>query len=58
LLITCESVLELIGSVAVLSGTPAMRIEADLPGAYVARLREIEASENGRDEWRQLIDRA
>jgi hypothetical protein len=56
LLIACESVLELIGSVAVLSGTPAMRIEADLPGAFAARMREIGVSKKGQDEWRQLVE--
>jgi hypothetical protein len=49
-------VLELIGSVAVLSGTPAVRIETDLPGAFAARLREIGAGKKGQDEWRQLVE--
>jgi hypothetical protein len=56
LLVVCESVLELIGSVAVLSGTPAVRIETDLPGAFAARLREIGAGKKGQDEWRQLVE--
>lgn len=56
LLLICESVLELIGSVAVFSGTPAIRIEEGLPGAFAARLREIGASKKGQDEWRQLIE--
>jgi hypothetical protein len=56
LLVVCESALELISSVAVLSGTPAVRIEEDLPGAFAARLREIEASMKGQDEWRQLVE--
>jgi hypothetical protein len=56
LLITCESVLELISSVAVLSGTPAMRIEADLAGAMAARLREIGVSKKGQNEWRRLVE--
>jgi hypothetical protein len=56
LLVVCESVLELVGSVAVLSGTPAIRVEEDLPGAFAARLREIGASKKGQDEWRQLVE--
>jgi SacI restriction endonuclease len=59
LLLVCESVLELIASVAVLSATSAAQVEADLPGAFAARLQEIEASRKGQEEWRQLIqDRA
>jgi hypothetical protein len=56
LLIACESVLELISSVAVLSGTPAVRVEADLPGVFAARMREIGVSKKGQDEWRQLVE--
>ncbi|HEX2391978.1 MAG TPA: restriction endonuclease, SacI family [Solirubrobacterales bacterium] len=56
LLVVCESVLELISSVAVLSGTPAVRIEEDLPGAFAARLREIGVSKRGQGEWRQLVE--
>jgi SacI restriction endonuclease len=56
LLMVCESVLELVSSVAVLSGTPAVRVEADLPGAFAARLREIGVSKKGQDEWRQLVE--
>jgi hypothetical protein len=55
LLLICESVLELIASVAVLSATSAAQVEADLPGAFAVRLREIEGSEKGQDEWRQLV---
>ncbi len=56
LLVVCESVLELVSSVAVFSGTPAFKIEEDLPGAFAARLREIGASEKGQDEWRRLVE--
>jgi len=56
LLVVCESVLELISSVAVLSGTPAVRIEEDLPGAFAARLREIGGSKKCQDEWRRLVE--
>jgi hypothetical protein len=55
LLLICESVLELIASVAVLSATPAVQIETDLPGAFAARLREIEVSEDALDDWKHLI---
>ncbi|HYC82357.1 MAG TPA: restriction endonuclease, SacI family [Solirubrobacterales bacterium] len=56
LLLICESVLELISSLAVLSVTPAVRIEDDLPGAFAARLREIAISKKGQNEWRSLIE--
>lgn len=56
LLVACESALELIASVAVLSGAPAARIEEDLPGAFASRLREIGVSKKGQDEWRQLVE--
>lgn len=56
LLLVCESVLELIASVAVLSATSAAQVETDLPGAFAARLREIEVSKKGQDEWRQLVE--
>lgn len=56
LLMVCESVLELISSVAVLSATSAVQIEEDLAGAFAARLREIGASKKGQDEWRQLVE--
>lgn len=56
LLIVCESVLELIASVAVLSGTPAARIEEELPGAFAARLREIAVSKKAQAEWSQLVE--
>jgi hypothetical protein len=56
LLLVCESVLELIASAAVLSATSAAQVESDLPGALAARLREIEASEEGQEEWRQLVE--
>ena len=56
LLLICESVLELIASVAVLSATSAVQMEKDLPGAFAARLREIEVSKNGLNEWRQLVE--
>lgn len=56
LLVICEGVMELIGSVAVLSATPAARIEENLPGAVAARLREIGVSERADEEWRQLVE--
>jgi hypothetical protein len=56
LLVVCESVLELIASVAVLSATSAVRVEKDLPGALAVRLREIEASEKGQSEWKMLVE--
>jgi hypothetical protein len=56
LLVVCESVLEFLGSVAVLSGTPAVKIEADLPGAFAARLQEIGVSKKGQSEWRKLVE--
>ncbi|MCW2981112.1 MAG: putative restriction enzyme SacI [Solirubrobacterales bacterium] len=56
LLLVCESVLELIASAAVLSATSAAQVEADLPGGFAVRMREIEVSKNGQDEWRQLIE--
>ena len=56
LLLICESVLELIASVTVLSATSAVQMEKDLPGAFAARLREIEVSKNGLNEWRQLVE--
>ena len=56
LLIVCESVLELIALVAVLSGTPAARIEEELPGAFAARLQEIGVSKNAQGEWSQLVE--
>lgn len=56
LLVVCEGVLELISSVAVLSGTPAVGIEEDLPGAFAARLLEIEVTKKAQDEWRQLVE--
>jgi hypothetical protein len=55
LLVVCESVLELISSVAAFSGTPAVRIEKELPGAFAARLQEIGVTKKAQDEWRQLI---
>lgn len=56
LLVVCEGVLELINSVAVFSGTTAVRIEEHLPGAFAARLREIEVTSEAQDEWRKLIE--
>ncbi|MGE5335847.1 MAG: restriction endonuclease, SacI family [Nitrososphaerota archaeon] len=56
LLVICESVLELISAVAVFSGTPAVRIEENLPGAFAARLQEIGATKKAQDEWRQLVE--
>ena len=56
LLLICESVLELIASVAVLSATSAAQVETDLPGAFAARLREIEVGAKGQDDWRQLVE--
>ncbi len=56
LLVVCESVLELIGSVAVLSATPAARFEEDLPATFAARLREIGVSVAAQVEWGQLVE--
>lgn len=56
LLVVCESVLELITSIAVPSATPAIRFEDGLPGAFAARLREIEADQKAQEEWRQLVE--
>jgi SacI restriction endonuclease len=56
LLVICESVLELIASVAVLSATSVVKVEKDLPGAFAARLREIEANKKGQNEWKMLVE--
>jgi SacI restriction endonuclease len=56
LLVVCESVLDLISSVAAFSGTPAFRIEEELPGAFAARLQEIGVAKKAQDEWRQLVE--
>ena len=56
LLVVCESVLELISSVAAFSGTPAVQIEEELPGTFAARLQEIEAAVKAQDEWKQLVE--
>ncbi len=56
LLVVCESALELIASVAVHSATSAAQVETDLPGAFAARLREIEVSAKAQNDWRQLIE--
>jgi hypothetical protein len=56
LLVVCESVLELISSVAVLSATPAAEIEAALPGAFAARMRAQEVSGAGQQAWRELVE--
>jgi hypothetical protein len=56
LIVICEGALELISSVAVSSATSAVHLEKDLPGAFAARLREIEASKEGQDEWRNLVE--
>jgi SacI restriction endonuclease len=56
LLVVCESVLELMASVAVLSATSAVKVEKDLPGALAARLREIEVSRKGQSEWKMLVE--
>jgi hypothetical protein len=53
--VICESTLELIASVAVLSATPAKEIEAQFPGAFAARLREQEVSRKGQRTWRELV---
>jgi hypothetical protein len=55
-LMVCESVLELITAVAVSSATPALRFEDGLPGAFAARLREIEVGQKAQEEWRQLVE--
>lgn len=56
LLAVCEGTLELIASVAVLSATPAAKIEAELPGAFAARMREQEVSAEGQRAWQKLLD--
>ncbi|MFN8160883.1 MAG: restriction endonuclease, SacI family [Solirubrobacterales bacterium] len=56
LLFVCESVLELVSSVAVLSATPAVRIEAELPGAFAARMREQGVTDGGQRSWRELVE--
>ncbi len=56
LLVVCESVLELISSVAVLSATPAARIEVELPGGFAAYMREQGVSDEGQRSWRELIE--
>lgn len=56
LLVVCEGVLELLSAVAVLSGTPVVTVEADFPGAFAARLREIGVSKKGQREWRRLVE--
>jgi hypothetical protein len=56
LLVICESVLELVGLVAVLSATAAVQMERNLPGTFAARLREIEASKKAQDEWKELVE--
>jgi len=55
-LVVCESVLELISSVAVPSATPAIRFEDSLPGTFAARLLEIGADQRAQEEWRQLVE--
>lgn len=56
LLVVCESVLELVSSIAVLSSTPAVRIEAELPGSFASRMREQEVSSKGQQSWLDLIE--
>ncbi len=56
LLVICESVLELISSVAVLSATPAVQIETELPDAFAIRMRELDVSTAGQREWRELVE--
>lgn len=56
LLVVCESVLELISAVGVLSATTAAAIEAELPGAFAARMREQEVSSEGQRTWTELIE--
>lgn len=55
LLVVCETVLELISAVGVLSLTAGADLEAALPGAYSARLRDLEVSPEGQEEWRNLV---
>ncbi|HZO06219.1 MAG TPA: restriction endonuclease, SacI family [Solirubrobacterales bacterium] len=55
LLVICESVIELVTSVAVYSATPAAHIETELPGAYALRMREIEVSPAALEEWEHQI---
>ncbi len=56
LLVVCESTVELISSVAVLSSTPAVHIESELPGAFAARMREQGVSSEGQASWRELVE--
>ncbi|HVT00513.1 MAG TPA: restriction endonuclease, SacI family [Solirubrobacterales bacterium] len=56
LLVVCEGTLELISSVAAFSATSAAQVEKTLPGSFAVRLREIEISEKGQVEWRQLVE--
>lgn len=56
LLVACESTLELLSSLAVLSATPAASLAAELPGAFAARMYEQGVSEAGQLGWRQLVE--
>jgi hypothetical protein len=51
-----ESARELLGAVAVFSGTPVEQIVSRLPGRYASRMREHEVSEHAQRRWAEIIE--